>query len=269
MDLEQKVKQTISKYKLCGKKEKILVALSGGKDSAVVAYILKKLGYNIQGIYIDLSVGNYSKKCLEAVRKLCENLEINLSVYNLKKEQGKNMKYFWIKNKKLNHCAVCGIFKKWILNKQSRKLNVKKIATGHNLDDEIQTFLMNIMKGAPELSANIGPITKNFSDKKFIPRIKPLFFVPEKQIKKYAEKNKISFVKGKCPYAEESLRIKIRENLTKKLSDKQKQNLIKNFEKFLKRFREKKNQKINYCEICGEPARKNICKRCGLAGVSG
>ena len=266
MNIETKVKQTIAKYKLCNKKEKVLVALSGGKDSVVVAYLLKKFGYNIEGLYVDLCVGEYTKKCLKAVEKLCEYLKIKLHVYDMKKEQKKTMKDIWkkTKDKRLNNCAACGIFKKWILNKEARKIGADKIATGHNLDDEAQTCLMNVFKGSINLSAGSGAITKNISDKKFIPRIKPLFYISENEIRKYVRQKKLCFVKGKCPYAQDSYRIQVRK-FVDDLSEKDKKNILKNFEAISKK--QKTNKKIDYCEICGEPSRNKICKRCELIKI--
>jgi len=195
MKLENKVKQTIKKYKLCNKKEKVLVALSGGKDSTVTAYLLKNLGYKIEGIHLDLRIGDYSETCKNKVIELCKKLEIPLHIYDMKKEMGSGICYLRsaIQSKqvkgKLKNCAICGVIKKWIFNREARKLKASKVATGHNLDDEAQTFLMNIFKGSPKLSANIGPITKNLPDikGKFIPRIKPLFYIAEENIKKYSK----------------------------------------------------------------------------------
>ncbi len=262
MNVEQKFKQTLKEIKL-SKKDKILVALSGGKDSAVTAYLLKKLGYNIKGIHVNLSVGEYSEKCLKGVKELCESLGIKLYVYDLKKEQKKGMKYFWKKNKNLNHCAVCGVFKKWILNREARKLKVDKIATGHNLDDEVETFLLNVLKGSLQLSSNSGIITKNQIDAKFIPRIKPLFYLQNNEVKEFAEKNNVPFIKGICPYREDSYRIQVRK-FVETLSNKDKTNIMKNFEVVSKRLEKQKENKINYCEICGEPSRGRICKMCQL-----
>ena len=92
MNIETIVKNTLRKIKL-SKKEKILVALSGGKDSTVTAYLLKKFGYNIEAIHIDLKIGKYSEKCLKAVEKLCKDLDIKLYVYDIKKEMGSSMCY--------------------------------------------------------------------------------------------------------------------------------------------------------------------------------
>lgn len=271
MNIGQKVKDTLRKIGL-RKNEKILVALSGGKDSTIVAYLLKKFGYNIEGFHIDLGMGEYSKKCLKAVRELCKQLEIKVYFYDIKKEMGSSMCY--IRNviqaghgKGLKNCAICGVIKKWIMNREARKLKFKKIATGHNLDDEVQTFLMNILKGSPQLSANSGAIIKNISDKKFITRIKPLFYVAEDDIRKYAKIKKLPVVFEKCPCLLDSYRKEVRQ-FTNSLTTKEKENIMKNFDALSENIQKLKTKdKLNYCEICGEPSRKKICKMCEMMNL--
>lgn len=277
MEIQEKVNKTIQKYELCKHDEKILVALSGGKDSSVTAYLLKKFGYNIEGLHLDLGMGEYSRKCLNAVRELCEKLEIKLHIYDIKKELGASMCYLRTSiqesdGKGLKNCAICGVIKKWILNKKARELNADKIATGHNLDDETQTFLINIFKGSPELSINNSPITKNYSENldkknknKFVLRIKPLFYIPEEKIKNYSKKIKLPVVYEKCPCAIDSYRIQVRD-FVKDLTERQKLNIIKNAENIIKSFNVKKSE-IKYCEKCGEPSRNNICKMCSLMNL--
>jgi len=268
MNIQTKVEQTIDKYKICNKKEKVLVALSGGKDSTIVGYLLHKLGYNIEAFHINLGLGPYSTRCEKAVKELCEDLGIKLYLYDFTKKQGSSMCYVRsaVQSKKsLKNCAICGVIKKWIINKEARRLKADKIATGHHLDDEAQTFYLNILKGAPELSANSGPITRNISDKKFIPRIKPLFYIFEKDIRAFAKKNNLPVVYESCPCALDSYRIQIRK-IFEKFSDKEKLNIIKNFDKLQSKIK-KSDKKINYCEICGEPARKLICKKCELVKI--
>ncbi len=261
--IETQVKKTLEKTSL-KKDEKILVAISGGKDSTTTAYVLKKFGYNVEGIFIDLCVDGYSKKCLKSVQQFCNELGIKLRVYDLNKEQGKGMRDFWSKKKNLNHCAVCGVFKKWILNRAAREGNFDYLATGHNLDDETETVLLNVCKGSLQLGMNLEVVTRNRKDRKFVPRLKPLFYLENREVREFAEKNKLRFVRGVCPYREESYRVEIR-NLVGGLPKKQKLNVLKNFERLPVEI----NEGDNYCDICGEPARGNVCKLCGLKkGVS-
>jgi len=265
MKIETKVKQTLKKIKL-SKKEKILVALSGGKDSTLTAYLLKKFGYDISGLHINLGMGKYSEDCLNAVEKLCSDLKIKLYVYDIKKEMGSSMCYLRtaIQTKRsLKNCAICGVIKKWIMNKEARRLKFNKIATGHNLDDEAQTFLLNILKGSPKLSSNTGAITRNVGNKKFITRIKPLFYVPENEIRKYTQEKKLPVVYQGCPCAIDSYRIQVRKFLND-LSNKDKENIMKNFDRVSDKLQKLKDVRMNYCEICEEPSRNNICKKCEL-----
>jgi len=266
--LETKFKQTLEKINL-DKKDKILVALSGGKDSTVTAYLLKKFGYNIEGFHINLSMGDYSKKCLNAAKELCKQLDIKLYLYDIKKEMGNSMCYIRTaiqtnQGKGLKNCAICGVIKKWIMNREARKLKVNKIATGHNLDDETQTFLMNIFKGSPQLSANLGAITRNVKNAKFIARIKPLFYIAEDDIREYSKIKKLPVVYEHCPCALDSYRIQMRK-FVNTLTTKEKENIMKNFGRLSPNIQKlKSDEKLNFCEACGEPSRKKICRMCSL-----
>lgn len=269
-NIETNVKQTLAKIKL-NKKDKILIALSGGKDSSVTAYLLKKFGYSIEGFHINLGMGGYSERCLSAVKELCEQLEIKLHLYDIKNEMGSSMCYIRSaiqhEKKGLKNCAICGVIKKWIMNREARKLKFDKIATGHNLDDEAQTFFMNVLKGSPQLSANSGAVTRNVKDKKFITRIKPLFYVAENDIREYSKAKKLPVVYEHCPCALDSYRIQIRQFMNT-LTTKEKGNIMKNFDILFPRIQKlKTEEKLKYCEVCGEPSRNNICKMCELVKI--
>jgi uncharacterized protein (TIGR00269 family) len=170
--------------------------------------------------------------------------------------------------KGLKNCAICGVTKKWIMNSEIRKMGADFIATGHNLDDEAQTFLINIFKGSPKLSANTGIVTRNKKvekTKKFIPRIKPLFYVPENKIKKYSKEKKLPIDYRKCPCAFDSYRIQVR-GFLEKIPNNKKENIIKNFEKIYPLLEKLKQDSgnLNFCKFCGEPSRKEVCKKCQL-----
>lgn len=265
--LENEVKKTIAKYKLLSKKEKILVAASAGKDSTVILYLLKKWGYKVEALHINLCLGNYSEKCLKNLKEFCKNEGIKLHVFDVKKKFGMRMCNIRIgvqQEIKVSNCMVCGIVKKWLLNKEARRLKAEKIVTGHNLDDEAQTVIMNFLQGNLMLGANSGPRTGIIRDKKFIPRIKPLYFIPEEDIRKYSKMKKLCVVYEQCPCAVSSLRIRTREFLNKK-DARTKKRIVDNFLKMLPELKNRfKEEKIIYCKKCGEPSRNEVCKKCFL-----
>lgn len=269
-NFEKKIRQTISKYKLLNKKEKIIVAISGGKDSTTILYLLKNWGYNVSALHINLGLGDYSKKCLEKIKELCEEIKIKLHIVDIKKIFGMRMCNIRIgvqEKKKVSNCMVCGIVKKWLLNKETRKLRADKLVTGHNLDDEAQTVIMNFLQGNLMLGANSGPITGSLKDKKFVPRVKPLYFSAENNIRKYSKLRKLPVVYEQCPCAVSSLRIRTREYLNT-VDEKIKLKIVRNFLKMLPKLRGKLiKEKIIYCKVCGEPSRNEICKKCLLLNL--
>jgi len=264
--LVRKVKNFIEKWNLLSKKDKILVALSGGKDSGTVLYILKKLGYNVEGLHLQLGVAKWSDKCLNAVQELCKKLNIPLHVFDVKKNFGTSMCYLRsvIQNKqKLKNCHICGVLKRQILNKLARTLKATKLVTGHNLDDEAQTVLMNFLLGNLEVARRVGPVTGLIKDKKFIPRVKPLYFCSEKEIKDFAISKKIPFVPEPCPCSIDAFRRKIK-NWLDQFDDSVKMKIVNYFLNEIKPKLKKEKFELKYCKKCGEPTAKDICKVCSL-----
>ena len=268
---EKKVKNTIKKYNLASKKDKILVACSGGKDSTVTLHLLNKFSYNVEAITIDMLIGNYSKENMKNIRKLCNELNVKLHEISFRDEFGHSLCYLTSalksKGSRLESCTVCGILRRHLLNRKVRELKATKVATGHNLDDEAQTILMNILKGNPGLNAKLGPETGMIKDKKFVPRIKPLYFVSEKDVEKYSKLMKFPVKYGRCPCSVGVFRASVREELRKlKNNDKIKSNIVNNFLKQLPKLRAKykTKEKISYCTRCGEPSKGKVCNACKI-----
>jgi len=264
--IEEKVKETIGKYHLIEKKEKVMVALSGGKDSTSILYILKKLGYNVEGLMIDLHLGDWSEKHRENMANLCKELGIKLHISDLKKEFGHGICFIKqvVKEKKnLTGCTVCGVIKRWILNKEAKRLGADKIVTGHNLDDECQTVLMNFLKGNIYLGMNSTPAT-GIRTKEFSQRIKPLFFISESKIREYAKKMQFDILYDRCPCAIGTYRVETRAWLLG-LNDSNKLKIVENFQKIIPKLREKRSfGEVKHCKICGEASRGDICNACNM-----
>jgi len=265
-EIEEKVKETIEEHHLIEKNDKIVVALSGGKDSTSILYMLKKLRYNVEGLMIDLHLGNWSDKHRVNMRCLCEELGIKLHIVDLKKEFGHGICFIKqvVKEKKnLTGCTVCGVIKRWILNKEAKKLKADKIVTGHNLDDECQTVLMNFLKGNIYLGMNSTPAT-GIRTKEFSQRIKPLFFIAENKIREYAKKMQFDILYDRCPCAIGTYRVETRAWLSG-ISDKNKLRIVKNFQKIIPKLREKRGSgEVKHCKICGEASRNEMCNACNM-----
>lgn len=274
-EFEAKVKKTIEDYKLLSKDDKIIVACSGGKDSTTILYLLNKWGYNVEGLIIDLHIGTWSGKNLKNLKNVCEQNNIKLNIVDLREELGGSMCFIRSQvqaKEKLNNCTVCGIIKRWILNRYTREAKATKIVTGHNIDDEAEAVLMNLFRRTMRLAAAMGPRPGMIEDKKFIPRIKPLYFCLNSEIKKYSQEMKFPVEYAPCPCSTDVFRRNIRDILTnfEKEDPKIKENIVLNFLEIVPKIRNKlKTEKsiIQYCIKCGEPATKDICQTCRMIGL--
>ena len=279
MNIERKVVETIKKYNLISDGDKVIVALSGGKDSVSILFILKKLGYDVGGLMIDLDLGSWSKIHNENMVRFCKKIGVPLTIVDLKKETGYGIcfiKTVLKKRKNLTGCAVCGVIKKWILNKWAKKLGADKLVTGHNLDDETQNVLMNFLKGNVLLGVNSSPATGNNSEvgsrksevgkeqgEGFVQRVKPLFFIPESEVLKYAKEKRFDILFDRCPCAFRTYRVETREWMSE-ISDKDKLKIVEEFQKLVPELRKENVLEIKKCKKCGEPSRGEICSACKI-----
>lgn len=262
---EGKVKKTIKDYKLLTKKDKVIVACSGGKDSTTVLYLLHKFGYDVKGMFVDLHIRRFSEINRKNLETFCKQQKIKLHILSFRKEFGCSLCYIQsaLAKQKIKSCAVCGVLRRWLLNKKARELGATKLATGHNLDDEAQNILMNASKHNPALSINLGPKTGVISDRKFVQRIKPLYFCLERESRKYSELMKFPVLYERCPCGLPGYRTWFRKFLNE-LGDETKVEVVNDFLKRLPELRKKymTKEKLAYCKLCGEPSRKDICKAC-------
>ena len=142
-----------------------------------------------------------------------------------------------------------------------------KLATGHNLDDEAQTILMNQFRNNLSVSARLGPITGLSNNKNFTRRIKPLYFLTEKEIMTYAYLNNLSTDFNECPYSPLNYRSKVRSlvNQIEEIYPGSKHGIVNSFLEILpelKKKYKKENKGIKECLNCGEPSSKDICQSC-------
>lgn len=275
---ESKVFKTIRKHNLFNLDDKIVVATSGGKDSITVLYLTHKylqkrnLQKNISALAIDEGIGNYREHTLNFLKDFCKNLNVELDIHSYKDLFGKSLdeSVALVKKKGLNisPCNVCGTFRRNALNIGARQKKATKVVTGHNVDDEAQSILLNIFKNNAKILARLGPSNGVVLDNKFIPRVKPLYMMSEKEVRLYTILKGFDVGYDECPYSQGCFRANIGEMINE-LEDKHKgvKASIVNFyldtrsvlqDKYLK---ENENT-VTYCSVCKEPSQRKICNTC-------
>jgi uncharacterized protein (TIGR00269 family) len=276
--LENKVFKTIKKYDLFQPHDKICVATSGGKDSLVLLYLtsLYCQKYNIEffALAIDEGIAGYRDHTLDDLRKFCEKYNVKLNVVEFKDKFGDTLDN--IRDKAMNTlnkkpCTVCGIFRRTLLNRTARELGATKLATGHNLDDEAQSFMMNTVLGNMSHNASLGPVTGLQENNKFVPRVKPLYFVLEKETRLFALLKNFKIDFAECPNVHLSFRAVVRDEINQiesKLPGA-KNGIVNAFLEILpllkEHYKSKKSLRtFNYCIKCGDACSGETCNACKL-----
>jgi len=273
--IEQKVRATIAKYKMFDLDDKIVMAVSGGKDSTSLLHILAKIERDypkasLVAVTVDEGIKDYRDEALKIAAENCAKLGIEHQIVSFKELYGYTLDEIVeekVKSKsELTPCSYCGVLRRKALNMAARKLNADKIATAHTLDDEVQTILLNIFHGDILRMAREKPITDE-KHPKFVQKVKPFCEIPEKETALYAYIKKIRFQIRPCPYAQEALRNDMRVMLNR-LEEKHagmKFTIFKSLEKIrpaLEKIAEK--ERLRECTECGEPTTERICKTCQM-----
>lgn len=274
---EEKVFKTINKYQLIGRNEKLCVAVSGGKDSLTVLYLTKKYleknnipPKNLIALAVDEGIDQYREKTLLDLKKFCSEHAVPLTVVSFKQELGKPLdKAYLIINKDTNKrpCNVCGVWRRYLLNKHAKKLGADKVITGHNLDDEAQAIIMNMFKANTKLAGRLGPISGLDEHDLFVQRVKPLYFCAEKEVRLYALLKNFQIQFTECPYSKEGYRHHIQEMLNdfEHKYKGTKQGIVNSFLAMLPLLKEQGKQAIiQYCNKCGEASNKEVCNACAM-----
>jgi len=254
---ERRVGRTIRERKMLRANERIVIGLSGGKDSCVLLHCLAALNMplGLVAVTIDEGIAGYRDKTLVTARKECGRLGIEHHVYPLKDLAGKSMDE--IASMKENiPCSYCGVLRRYLLNKAGRELNADRIATGHNLDDVAQTLFMNIMRNEPSRIARTG-------NKDFIPRIRPLMKTPEREIAIYAMMKGIELDDMDCPYAHQAFRSHVR-GMLNRAEERYPGTKYKVLGSYIEMEKNLKMEKgiPRRCGSCGEPSSDGSCMFC-------
>ncbi|MBU0953513.1 MAG: TIGR00269 family protein [Nanoarchaeota archaeon] len=270
--IEKRVKKTITKYKLLQSNDTVAVGFSSGKDSTSLLHLLHEItgprrDMKLVAISIDEGITGYRDTSLKLAKQVCAGLGIDHKIVSFKEAYGKTLDDQIPKIEQGKACTYCGVARRQLLNWAAREAGATKLAVGHNLDDEVQAILMNWIRGDLVRASRLGTRTEG-NDPNFIPRIKPLRFIPERETALYASLKGFPVHQGECPHAT-GIRFDIRDflNQLETTYPGTKFSLIEGFEKiqpFLTTAVAKTTHPITRCASCKEPSSQERCKACEL-----
>ena len=280
--IEKAINKTISKYKMLKHHDKIVVALSGGKDSITLLYNLKKTQEKLYrsnpliALTIDEGIKGYRDKSVKLAIDFCKNFGIEHEIISVKDKIGKTLDEIVNIKKKSEKskyaCNYCATIRRRLLNDGAKELGGTVLATGHNLTDIAETFLMNILHKRLNLISNQYIFKKEdlTVSKYFIKKIMPLFRIPEEEIFLYVNTKNFNYYPSHCPYRESDpiLRKRVLDFIQKckKFSPEIEFNLLNGFLELSEILYEHHNKQFsNFCQQCGYPCgTTNLCSYCSL-----
>ncbi len=197
------VQRAIKAQQMFSPDDRILVAVSGGKDSLTLWEILLKLGYRADALYVDLGIPGYSGRSKEKVEKFAREVAApcgsQLSIHTVEEDAGAGIKEL---ANLINRptCSACGTIKRYQFNRVAWKNQYDVMATGHNLDDEAARLLGNVLQWQEEYLQKQSP-SLPASVEGFAKKVKPLYRMTEREIAAYAVVNRIDYLVEECPMA--------------------------------------------------------------------
>jgi len=270
----EQTERFIKKYEMFSRDDRILVAVSGGKDSLSLWDILIRLGYQADGLYIGLGIDagiGYSSESHRLAEKFADEHNFKLHVLDIEKEYGQPIPVL----AEISHrgygkpCAVCGLTKRHVMNRIARDLGYDVLATGHNLDDEAAVLFGNTLSWSVDFLLRQGPVLPSTDG--LARKVKPLCRFYEREMTAYALLRGIEYIYEECPFAEGSTSIYYKEVLNQLENDRPGAKLTF-YLRFLEArqsglFAERKDAALNLhpCTNCGQPtSAPGLCSFCRL-----
>ncbi|MCQ2356762.1 MAG: TIGR00269 family protein [Methanocorpusculum sp.] len=263
---EHLVAETISRYGMIPAGSRVAVGLSGGKDSTVLLSVLAKLNLDAEfvAVTVDEGIANYRDDTIRAAETLVKRLGVEHRILSFVDVCGKTLDELLAVSPE-RACSVCGTLRRRALNMAAREAGADRIATGHCMDDEAQSVLMNYLRG------DLRRVTENYqtnAGELFVPRIKPLCRCTERATVAYGMVNQLLASLPECPYTRYALRACVRSELgllehrypgTMLAIAEGQEKLLAALGPACGEVRE-----MGVCERCGEPTENRLCAACTL-----
>jgi uncharacterized protein (TIGR00269 family) len=190
------VRTAIDHFSMVSYDERILVAVSGGKDSLALWDLLLDMGYRADGLYVGLGIGTYSSRSERLARDFADHRQVTLHTVDLADEYGFDIPAATALRRR-SSCGVCGLSKRYVFNRVAVDYGYDVMATGHNLDDEAATLLGNVLRWQTPMLARQSPClpARDGMSRK----IKPLYRLGERETAAYCVIKGVDYVVEECP----------------------------------------------------------------------
>lgn len=271
--IEDKTSKTMSKYSMWKYGERVAVGVSGGKDSLSLLYILRKIidrhggsKDDLIAVTIDEGIKGYRDESLEIVKNFCTKLRVQSKIMSYKDLFGVSMDEAMVlrPSEKMSSCSMCGTFRRRAIDLAAESVDADIVATAHNLDDQVQTFMINLLAGDVERIGWMYP--KPIEYAAGMKKIKPFVELYEHEIVFYALQRQIPFQSEECPYMKESIRTDLREFFNKMESEHPgiKNNAYVSMMKVSERLRSSVTEPRGdkKCKKCGRDSTGEVCSVC-------
>ncbi|NPA23963.1 MAG: adenine nucleotide alpha hydrolase family protein [Crenarchaeota archaeon] len=268
--VKTEVENTIYRFEMLKNVKKLLIAVSGGKDSVTMLHILhqicRELGTEILGLTIDTEIGEFSRKQVETSVQVFKSLGIPYRVERFSDYGIDLLRPDLEKITRRPPCSVCGIAKRYIMNRVALEENCQAIATGHNMIDIAQYAIANILTGSLEYLTKLLP--KVEEGPRMARRLRPLYFIDEKETKLYVETVKLPYVADRCPLSDsrETMQDTVRA-LVRELEDRHPGSIRSFVDKLVRRIipsLKVPEERYGTCKICGMPSKGEVCSFCRI-----
>jgi tRNA-5-methyluridine54 2-sulfurtransferase len=261
---QDQVKRAIEDFDMFGPEDRVLVAVSGGKDSLALWDVLLQLGARASGMYLGLGIGDYSERSGQAAHRFAESRGAELLHVDLREEHGFDIPTAG-KTGSRSTCSVCGLSKRYIFNRVALDHGFDVVATGHNLDDEAATLLGNTLRWQTEYLARQSPRLSGREG--LVKKVKPLHRLSERETAAYAFLQGIDYVVEECPLVAGNTQLRYKEalnNLEASSPGVKGSFYLGYLDRAADRFRDEVAGEgdLVACRRCGQPTTGRFCAFC-------
>ncbi len=216
--VRNQVARTIKEFRMFGPENRLLIAVSEGKDSLALWDILLDLGYDTTGLYLDLGIGSYSARSKDAADRFARAREAKLVVRSLTEQHGFTVPELARATNRVP-CSGCGLSKRYEFNRAALDEGFDVLVTGHNLDDEVATLFGNVLHWNVDQLARQGPVLEErvvagAETAALVRKVKPLVRVAERETAAYALLRGIDYIVEECPLVEGNTQHRYKEAMT-------------------------------------------------------